>query len=110
MKSSLNEKVAFIGRLKEAGIMSHTTQVKKILGKARTRCASYVPGERRTGWWNAVRWKEGDRRSDRERCVRGNPPDHLGPILELNGIILKWILIDLAFTVQEKQSCLKFLS
>ena len=109
MKSSLNEKVAFIGRLKEAGIMSHTTQVKKILGKARTQCASYVPGERRTGWWNAVRWKEGDR-SDRERCVWGNPPDHLGPILELNGIILKWILIDLAFTVQEKQSCLKFLS
>ena len=56
--------MAFTGRLKEAGIMSHTTQVKKILGRAGTRCARYVPGERSTGWWNAVRWKESDRRSD----------------------------------------------
>jgi len=96
--------VAFTGRFKEAGIMSHTTQVKNILGRARTRCARHVPGERRTGWWNAVRWEEGDKRSDRERCVRGNRPDHLGPVLELNGITLKWILMGLAFTLQKKQS------
>ena len=56
--------MALTRRLKAAGIMSHTTQVKKILGRAGTRCARYVPGERSTGWWNAVRWKESDRRSD----------------------------------------------
>lgn len=33
----------------------------------------YVPGERRTGWWNAVRWKEGDRRSDKRAVCVGQP-------------------------------------
>lgn len=98
--------MAFIGRLKEAGIMSHTTSQEDSRQK-QGLSVLVMSLERRTGWWNAVRWKEGDRRSDRERCV-GQPTDHLGPILELNGIILKWILIDLAFILQEKQSCLCF--